>query len=384
MLILFAVGVVTGTILSFELGLLWPNFMATFGEVFGLAFGLEGFSFFIEAIFIAIYVYGWDRLPPRAHFLAGLPIVVAGFTGSLFVLAVNGWMNHPTGFDIVDGRGREHPAVGGAVQRLPVARADPHVLRRLHGRRVPRRRRLRGGLAARRPQPVRAHGLAVPLTIAALVAPAQVVVGDWAARDVAAKQPIKLATFEGLGPTTAGAPFHIGGWYEADTGEVRGAIAIPKLLSVLAAHDPNATIAGLESVPPERPAGPGQHRPLRVPDDGRDRHAAGDPGSVLRGGVVAPRAPAAQPLVLPLVVAAGPLALVALLSGWITTEVGRQPWIVYEVMRVEDAVTAADGLPLAFAGAVVVYVALAATVVWLLRRLARRPPETEVEGPVNA
>src|ERR687894_3013993 len=99
MLMLFAVGVVTGTILSFELGLLWPNFMATFGEVFGLAFGLEGFSFFIEAIFIAIYVYGWDRFPPRIHLLSGLPIVVAGFTGSLFVLSVNGWMNHPTGFD---------------------------------------------------------------------------------------------------------------------------------------------------------------------------------------------------------------------------------------------------------------------------------------------
>src|SRR5215211_1321083 len=100
MLILFAVGVVTGTILSFELGLLWPNFMATFGEVFGLAFGLEGFSFFVEAIFIAIYVYGWDRLPPRAHLLCGVPIVVAGLSGSLFVISVNGWMNHPVGFDL--------------------------------------------------------------------------------------------------------------------------------------------------------------------------------------------------------------------------------------------------------------------------------------------
>src|SRR5918996_2939019 len=103
-LVLFAVGVVTGTILSFEMGLLWPNFMATFGDVFGVAFGLEGFSFFLEAIFIAIYVYGWDRIHPRAHFLAGVPIVVAGITGSLMVLTVNGWMNHPTGLDIVDGK----------------------------------------------------------------------------------------------------------------------------------------------------------------------------------------------------------------------------------------------------------------------------------------
>src|SRR5215212_1115620 len=98
MMIFFAVGVVTGTILSFELGLLWPNFMATFGDVFGLAFALEGFSFFLEAIFVAIYVYGWDRLSPRMHFLSGIPIVITGLLGSLMVIAVNGWMNHPTGF----------------------------------------------------------------------------------------------------------------------------------------------------------------------------------------------------------------------------------------------------------------------------------------------
>src|SRR5919199_3258151 len=102
---IFAVGVVTGTILSFEFGLLWPNFMATFGEVFGVGFALEGISFFIEAIFIAIYVYGWDRLSRRAHFLSGIPIVLTGFTGSFMVLGVNAWMNEPTGFDVVDGRG---------------------------------------------------------------------------------------------------------------------------------------------------------------------------------------------------------------------------------------------------------------------------------------
>src|ERR671934_2473100 len=104
MIALFAVGVVTGTILSFEMGLLWPNFMATFGGVFGLAFGLEGFSFFVEAIFIAIYVYGWDRLSSRAHLLSGIPVVIAGLTGSLFVISVNAWMNHPSGFRVEHGR----------------------------------------------------------------------------------------------------------------------------------------------------------------------------------------------------------------------------------------------------------------------------------------
>jgi cytochrome bd ubiquinol oxidase subunit I len=104
MIALFAVGVVTGTILSFEMGLLWPNFMATFGDVFGLAFGLEGFSFFLEAIFIAIYVYSWDRMSSRAHLLCGVPVVLAGFTGSLFVISVNAWMNHPSGFRLENGR----------------------------------------------------------------------------------------------------------------------------------------------------------------------------------------------------------------------------------------------------------------------------------------
>src|SRR4051794_37851213 len=101
---LFAVGVVTGTILSFELGLLWPDLMSTYGSVFGLAFALEGFSFFTEGIFIAIYIYGWERLPPRAHLLAGIPAAIAGVTGSAMVIAVNGWMNHPVGFDMVDGQ----------------------------------------------------------------------------------------------------------------------------------------------------------------------------------------------------------------------------------------------------------------------------------------
>src|SRR3954449_11406625 len=101
---IFAVGVVTGTILSFEFGLLWPNFMATFGEVFGVGFALEGISFFIEAIFIAVYVYGWDRLPKRTHFAVGIPIIITGFTGSFWVLGVNAWMNDPTGFKGVDGR----------------------------------------------------------------------------------------------------------------------------------------------------------------------------------------------------------------------------------------------------------------------------------------
>jgi cytochrome d ubiquinol oxidase subunit I len=384
MITLFAVGVVTGTILSFEFGLLWPNFMATFGEVFGLAFGLEGFSFFIEAIFIAIYVYGWDRLAPRAHVLTGIPIVIAGVTGSLMVIAVNGWMNHPVGFDIVDGQ---------------VANVRPwtalfndyfwHELAHMYLAGYMVAGFLVAGVYAtawlrgNRSRYVRA-GLVVPLTVAALAAPVQVVVGDWAARDVVAQQPVKLATFEGLGHTTEGAPFHVLGWYDKADGEVERGIEIPKLLSVLAHHDPNATVEGLDSVP-------AADRPGPVNTVRYAFQAMIGIGTLLammglfyaavwwrRGRL--PR----SVWFYRLVVVSGPLALIALICGWVTTEVGRQPWIVYDVMRVEDAVTDAGGLPIAFAVGVAVYAALGVIVAWLLRRLASRPPEVEVPGRVEA
>ena len=247
MLVLFAVGVVSGTILSFELGILWPEFMATFGDVFGLGFALEGFSFFVEAIFIAIYVYGWDRLPAKAHFLTGIPVAVAGVTGSMFVLTVNGWMNDPGGFRLVDGRAVDiepwralfggnvwHELVHMLLAAYMVAGfsvAGVYAWGWLRGKRD-RYHRI---------------GLVVPFTIAALAAPVQLVVGDWAAREVAATQPTKLAAIEGLGTTTSGAPIHLLGWYR--DGEVVGGIEIPYLLSLLADHDPNATIEGLDAVP---------------------------------------------------------------------------------------------------------------------------------------
>ena len=374
MLILFAVGVVTGTILSFEFGLLWPNFMATFGEVFGLAFALEGFSFFLEAIFIAIYVYGWDRLPRRTHFLTGVPIVITGLTGSLSVIAVNGWMNDPQGFDVENGRVVEarpwealfNDALAHEVVHMYLAGyivagfivAGVYAWGWLKGRR---------GRYAR-------VALTVPLTVAALAAPVQVIVGDWAARTVADKQPVKLAAFEGLERTQDGAPFTIGGVYEG--GELRGGIEVPKLLSLLAHHDPNARVEGLDSVPErDRP-------PVNVVRYSFLTMVTIGTGLALLGAIYLlawwrrrelPR----SRWFFRAVVAAGPLSVVALIAGWITTEVGRQPWVVYEVMRTSQAATEADGLEVGYAFLVVVYLLLGAAVVWLLRRLARRPAEVE-------
>lgn len=375
MVALFAVGVVTGTILSFELGILWPEFMATFGEVFGLSFALEGFAFFLEAIFIAIYVYGWDRLSPRMHFLSGIPIVITGVLGAAMVIAVNGWMNHPSGFRIEDG------AVV-AVQPWSALFGNRffwHELVHMYFAAyivvgfllagVYAYGKLRHGRWGRYER----AALAIPLTVAAIAAPAQLLVGDWAAREVAELQPVKLAAFEGLQETTAGASEHIGGWYEEETGEITGGIAIPKLLSLLAYHDPNATVRGLDSVPPEdRPDGINVVRFAFQAMVGIGTLLAAIGAVTLWVRWRRRRLPESR-WFYRLLVIAGPLSVVALISGWIVTEVGRQPWVVYGFMRTEEAVTGADGIPVGFAILALVYVGLLTAVWWILRRLARAP-----------
>ena len=377
MIALFAVGVITGTILSFEMGLLWPNFMATFGSVFGLGFAIEGFSFFVEAIFIGIYVYGWGRLSPRTHLACGIPIVITGFTGSWMVIAVNAWMNHPSGFRLQGGKAVDvHPLsalfgnsylwhellhmylAGYIVTGFVVAAA--YAFGRLRGR---------WGRYER-------TALAIPLTVAALAAPVQVLVGDWNGREVATYQPTKLAAIEGLGPTTRGADEHILGWYT--DGKVKFGISIPHGLSLLAFHGWNATVQGLDAVPPDdRP-------PVNL-----ERYAfqtmvgMGTLMAIL--GVVflyvrvrRKRLPESV-WFYRAVVLAGPAALVALIAGWMTTEIGRQPWVVYHVMRTSQAVTGAGALPVGYATLALTYVGVAIAVVWILRRLSRAPQPAPVE-----
>ena len=373
MLALFAAGVVTGTVLSFEMGLLWPEFTAVFGSVFGLGFAVEGFSFFLEAIFIGIYAYGWNRLRPWVHFASGIPIVIAGFLGSVMVISVNGWMNHPTGFRLEHGRAVDvhpvdalflnsnfwHELVHMYVAAYMVTGflvAGCYAVARLRGT-FGRHERI---------------GLVIPLSIAAVASLIQAPVGDWSGRVVAQNQPIKLAAFEGLGHTTEGASEHVLGIY--DDGEVHHGLRIPDMLSLLAFHDPNAVVQGLDSVPPdERPpvnvvrfafqtmVGIGtllfalsatfiyvRLRRRRLPDSAWFYRA---------------------------LAAAGPLAVIALIAGWVTTEVGRQPWVVYHVMRTSQAVTGAGGIPIGYATLAAVYLALAIAIGWVLVRLARAPLE---------
>jgi len=375
MVALFAAGVVTGTILSFEMGLLWPNFTGTFGGVFGLGFAIEGFSFFMEAIFIGIYVYGWSRLSPWAHFASGIPIAIAGFTGSLMVISVNGWMNHPTGFRLSHGKPVDvHPFQAlfansyfwhelihmylAAYMVTGFLLAAAYAFGRLRGR---------WGRYER-------TALAVALAAATLASVAQVFVGDWNGREVAAAQPTKLAAFEGLGRTTIGAPVHILGWYSH--GHVEYGIPLPRLLSLLAFHSTHATVEGLDAVAPaDRP-------PVNVVRLAFQTMVG--IGSLLallsvvflfvrirRG-----RLPESTWFYRALV-AAGPLSVVALIAGWVVTEVGRQPWVVYRVMRTSQAVTGAGGIPVGYATLAAVYLALAVGVGWVLLRLQRAPVDQD-------
>ncbi len=374
--VLFAVGAVSGTILSFEMGLLWPRLMGEFGAVFGLPFALEGFAFFIEAIFLGIYLHAWDRLSPMRHLASGIPVAVAGVASAFFVVTANSWMNDPQGFTMVNGRVTDpQPLVAMFNKATPVETihmilaafmvtgflvASVYAAARLRGR-SDRYHRV---------------GLILPLIVATVITPAQIVVGDIAAREVADNQPIKLAAMEGIGRTEAGAGEHIGGIFI--NGQLQFAIVLPHVLAFLAKGDPNATVAGLDSVP-------SADRPEAVTLIHLSFDTMVGIGFLLLGlGIwmlirwMRRRGPPTSPWFLRAALVAGPGAVVAMECGWITTEVGRQPWIVYNVMRTSDAVNPAPGLYWGLVVLLIVYAALTAVTLFVLRRIKNANVNTNV------
>jgi cytochrome d ubiquinol oxidase subunit I len=370
--VLFAVGAVSGTILSIELGVLWSGLMSNYGQVIGLPFTIEGLAFFIEAIFLGIYLYGWDRLSPRVHLLSGVPIVIAGATSAFFVVCANAWMNTPRGFTISQGRithvdplsAMFNPATGPETTHMILAAfmvtgfgvAGVYAVAILRGHRD-RYHRI---------------GLLVPLTGACLLTPVQIGVGDWAARMVANEQPTKLAAMEGLATTTRGAPEAIGGYFSG--GRLHDAIKIPDGLSLLARLNPHATIRGLNAFP-------ANDRPSMV----TVVHASFDAMVGIGFGLLALGAwlgwswwrrrdyPRGR-WFLWAVALSGIGAAMAVELGWVTTEVGRQPWIVYGVMRVASAVNPEPGVQDEVWAVAAVYAALTVATVVVLRRLVRSVP----------
>jgi cytochrome bd ubiquinol oxidase subunit I len=370
-----AVGAVTGTVLSFEFGLLWPAFTGRFGGVFGVLFVIEGIFFFLEAIFITIYIFGWKRLSGWKHFWTGVPVAVAGIGGAFSVVAVNSWMNQPQGFTLgADGRVTDvhplnvifNPAVPYEVPHMILAGylvtsfliAAVYAVGMLRGRRD-RHHRL---------------GLLIPLTVGCILAPIQFMVGDTAARSIAHDQPVKFAAMECVQETHTHVTEYLGGRCTSEG--VKGGIGIPGFDSFLVGFSTDTKVTGLDSVPAsDRPPA---NTLLHWAFDFMAGVGTALIGLGLWYGIAwwRRRDIPATKWFLRAVVLAGALTLMTLEAGWIVTEVGRQPWIVYEHMRTSDAVTGASGVWVTFSIVVVLYALLGAATIVVLRAMTRRWRET--------
>lgn len=381
--ILFAVGAVSGTVLSFELGLLWPRFMDHAGGIIGVPFGLEGFAFFTEAIFLGIYLYGWNRVGRWVHWCAGVVIAISGATSALFIIMVNGWMNSPAGFDF-------DPATGVFSNIDPVAamfnRAwAPQALHMLAAAYLSTAAAVAGvhavGLLRGRDTPFNREGLKIALLVAAPMAVIQPFTGDWAARVVARDQPVKLAAMEGQWDTERGAPLRIGGLPDATTETTPFAIDVPKMLSFLAYGDFNAEVKGLKSVPErDRPPVAITHVSFQI------MVACGMAllATSVWGAWALVRRRTPSRTALRAIALASPLGFVAIEAGWTVTEVGRQPWIIHGVMRTSDAVTPMPGLIGPFLTFTIVYALLGVAVVLLMREQFRASPDADAGGAPDA
>lgn len=375
--ILFAVGAVSGTVLSFELGLLWPGFMGYAGAIIGMPFSLEGFAFFTEAIFLGIYLYGWTRVPPRAHLFAGAMVALSGALSGIFVVIANAWMNAPTGFRLVDGKPVDidpiaammNPAAFSQTLHMTLAAyaATGFAVAGIHAfmlRRDPRNRFHRAALA-------------IALAVVGVTAILQPLSGDILAKSVAKTQPVKLAAFEGQFETEAGAPLRIGGIPDESAGVTRYAIEIPYALSLLAYNDPHATVKGLNEFPLD------QRPPVAIVHIAFQIMVACGVAMALIALWGAwryfrnrkTRTWLESKWFLRVLMAAAPLGFIAIETGWVVTEVGRQPWIIYGVMRTRDAVTPMPGLILPFLTFTVLYIFLAVVTVWLLLRQVAASPQ---------
>jgi cytochrome d ubiquinol oxidase subunit I len=374
--VLFAVGAVSGTVLSFELGLLWPGFMRYAGALIGMPFSLEGFAFFLEAIFLGIYLYGWERVGARAHLAAGVVVAVSGAASAVFVVMVNAWMNTPTGFTLDASGGfatidpvtamRSPAAFQQALHMLLAAYAATGMaVAGVHAFML-----LRG--AAR---DFHRRALTIALLVGAPAAVLQPLSGDVSARVVATTQPVKLAALEGQWATERGAPLRIGGWPDASREETRWALEIPYGLSLLAFHDPSAEVKGLRTVvPADRPPVAVVHLAFQ---------AMVGLGSTMA--LVAlwaawsawrRRDLAEHDALLRALVIVAPFGFLATEAGWIVTEVGRQPWIVQGLMRTSAAVTPMPGLVAPMALFTLLYLGLGAIVATLLVSLVRESSRT--------
>ena len=371
--LLFAIGAVSGTVLSFELGLLWPTFMNWAGGIIGLMFALEGFAFFTEAIFLGIYLFGWDRVPPYAHLAAGFVVAASGVASAVFVVSANAWMNTPSGFELANGRPIHIDPIAAMLNPSALVESTHMVLAAFiaTGFAVAG---IHAFLLLRDPRNLfHQRALAIALLVGGIPAILQPLSGDILARAVARHQPAKLAALEGLFRTEQGAAFRIGGIPDMEHETLRYALEIPYGLSLLLYHDPQATVTGLDAFPRK------DWPPVGIVHLSFQIMVAA--GFAMLGVAVwagwrwwRQRSLAGATGLLRAVVAVSPLGFVAVEAGWVTTEVGRQPWIISGVMRTADAVTPMPGLIVPLVMFTALYFFLAGVVGWLIyRQIAASP-----------
>ena len=368
--IFFAVGAVSGTLLSFELGLLWPTFMEHAGPIFGMPFSLEGTAFFVEAIALGVFLYGWDRISPIAHWVSGIVVGISGVMSGIFVVAANAWMNSPSGFDFVNGEYINIDPIAAlfndawftqathmtfaAFASTGFAVAGVHAIMLLRGHKI------------------RFHkeALKIALIFGTIAAFAMPITGDLAAKDVAKRQPAKLAAMEAHYHTSANAPLIIGGIPDDENQKVDYAIKIPGGLSFLAHGDFDAEVIGLDKIPAdERP-------PVAVVHFAFQMMVGLGTLMMLIGILYFFMRWRKWDYInnkwwLRLLALATPIGFIALEAGWTVTEVGRQPWIIYGVMRTKDALTPLPGIQFSLIVILTVYIILTLTVVWLMSRHIR-------------
>jgi cytochrome d ubiquinol oxidase subunit I len=378
--ILFAVGAVSGTVLSFELGLLWPRFMEFAGPIIGMPFSLEGFAFFTEAIFLGIYLYGWDRISSRAHLWAGVAVAVSGTASGVFVVIANAWMNAPAGFELVNGQAVNVDPIA-AMANAAVVSQTLHMTLAAYAATGFAVAGIHAFLLLKDPaNAFHRRALEIALIVGAPAAVLQPISGDMSSRHIAAHQPVKLAAAEALFRTQAAAPLTLGGWPDVAARETRFGVEVPYGLSLLAFHDPHAVVKGLDLVPEsEWPNVPAVHLSFQV------MVAVGTYLALVAlwtGWLAWRRADLAHHRwLLRAIALATPLGFVAVEAGWMVTELGRQPWVIYGVLKTGDAVTPMPGLVVPFVTFTLLYCFLGVIVVWLLyRHIIRSPAVPEWRG----
>ena len=376
MAVTFAVGAVSGTVLTFEFGLLWPRFMGQWGDAFGVPFAFEGIFFFLEAIFISIYIYGWRRLSPWAHFWTAVPVVVTGILGSASVVAANAWMNEPSGFTLDSAGNITSVDPWGVIfnKAMPLQSLHMIVAAYVVGGFLIASVYAMGMLRGRRDRYHRI-GFLIPFTVAIIFSPIQMLVGDALARWVYNNQPVKFAAIELVPNTTSDVPETLFGHLNSD-GTVTGGLPIPGLASWLS--DPsdgkNTVVQGLNTVPVQNQPTIAEVNVVHLSWDlmvGLGTFLALLSAWYALSWLIRRDMPKSR-LFLWIAASTGVLSVITMEAGWIVTEVGRQPWIVYNLMRVEDAATGNTGVWLTFLGVFALYIAVAVTLIMVLRLMSRR------------